>query len=226
VARELVIWGAKGHAKVLLDFLGPPEYELVALFDNDAQVVSPVEGVLVLHGAKGLERWRREHPTHAAAALVAVGGPRGGDRVALGRLLQDAGCELIRAVHPTAHVARGARLGSAVQVLAQASVGADATLGEACIINTAASVDHECVLGDGVHVAPGATLAGCVTLGTSAFVGAAAVILPHIRVGDRAVVGAGAVVTRDLPSGVVAVGTPARILREIDERDRIEVPPR
>jgi len=45
-----------------------------------------------------------------------------------------------------------------------------------------------------------------------------------VRIGDDTVVGAGAVVTRDLPSGVVAVGSPARILREIGERDRIEMP--
>jgi acetyltransferase-like isoleucine patch superfamily enzyme len=38
------------------------------------------------------------------------------------------------------------------------------------------------------------------------------------------VVGAGAIVTRDLPAGVVAVGSPARVLREIGERDRIDVP--
>jgi maltose O-acetyltransferase len=43
-------------------------------------------------------------------------------------------------------------------------------------------------------------------------------------VGDDTVVGAGAVVTRDLPAGVVAVGTPARVLREIGEQDRVAVP--
>ena len=47
---------------------------------------------------------------------------------------------------------------------------------------------------------------------------------PGVTIGDDTVVGAGAVVTRDLPAGVVAVGVPARVLREIGERDRVEVP--
>ena len=45
-----------------------------------------------------------------------------------------------------------------------------------------------------------------------------------MTIGDDTVVGAGAVVTRDLPAGVVAVGSPARVLREIGEGDRVDVP--
>jgi len=45
-----------------------------------------------------------------------------------------------------------------------------------------------------------------------------------VTIGDDTVVGAGAVATRDLPAGVVPAGVPARVLREIDERDRVEIP--
>ncbi len=57
-------------------------------------------------------------------------------------------------------------------------------------------------------------------IGRNCWVGAGAVILPGITVGDNVVVGAGSVVTKDLPSNVVAVGNPCRVLREIGERDR------
>ena len=45
-----------------------------------------------------------------------------------------------------------------------------------------------------------------------------------MTIGDDTVVGAGAVVTRDLPAGVVAYGNPARVVREIGERDRVQLP--
>lgn len=49
---------------------------------------------------------------------------------------------------------------------------------------------------------------------------AGAVILPGVSIGDNTVIGAGSVVTKDIPAGVVAVGNPCRVLREVGERDR------
>lgn len=59
-----------------------------------------------------------------------------------------------------------------------------------------------------------------VHIGKNCWIGAGAIILPGITIGDNTVVGAGSVVTHDLPSGVVAVGNPCRVLREIGEHDR------
>ena len=47
-----------------------------------------------------------------------------------------------------------------------------------------------------------------------------AIILPGVTIGDNVVIGAGSIVTRDIPSNVVAVGNPCRVMREIGERDR------
>jgi maltose O-acetyltransferase len=63
-----------------------------------------------------------------------------------------------------------------------------------------------------------------ITIGDNVWLGAGVIVCPGVSIGDDTVVGAGAVVTKDLPAGVVAAGTPARVLREIGEQDRIEVP--
>ncbi len=59
-----------------------------------------------------------------------------------------------------------------------------------------------------------------VRIGNNVWIGAGAIILPGVTIGDDSVIGAGSVVTRDIPSGVVAVGNPCRVMREIGERDR------
>lgn len=59
-----------------------------------------------------------------------------------------------------------------------------------------------------------------VHIGKNCWIGAGAIILPGITIGDNVVIGAGSVVTKDLPSDVVAVGNPCRVLRPIGERDR------
>lgn len=60
-----------------------------------------------------------------------------------------------------------------------------------------------------------------VTIGRNCWIGAGVVILPGITVGDNVVIGAGSIVTRDLPSDVVAVGNPCRVLRPVNEHDKI-----
>lgn len=211
--KPLVIWGASGHAKVLHEFISHRGYDLVALFDNQEGLISPIPSVPIYHGWTGFTGWSREH-SMSVAFLVAVGGDRGEDRVRLHERLVDAGLTAVSMTHPTAFVAAGSTLAPGCQVLANAAVGVDARLGMQTIVNTNASVDHECVLGVGVHVAPGATLCGCVEVGDYVLVGAGAVVLPRIRVGARAMIGAGAVVTRDVPAGAVVVGNPARQIRQ------------
>jgi maltose O-acetyltransferase len=63
-----------------------------------------------------------------------------------------------------------------------------------------------------------------IVIGDNVWLGGGAIVCPGVTIGEDTVVGAGAVVTRDLPAGVVAAGVPARVLREIGGRDRVEIP--
>jgi acetyltransferase-like isoleucine patch superfamily enzyme len=81
-------------------------------------------------------------------------------------------------------------------------------------INRGASIGHHVELGAFASVGPGAVIAGKVRVGKGAVIGAGAVVLPQIRIGDNAVVGAGSVVTKDVPDHCLAMGNPARIVRE------------
>jgi len=59
-----------------------------------------------------------------------------------------------------------------------------------------------------------------VRIGRNCWIGAGAVIVPGVTIGDNVVIGAGSVVTKDIPSNVVAVGNPCKVLREVNEHDR------
>ena len=60
-----------------------------------------------------------------------------------------------------------------------------------------------------------------VRIGKNCWIGAGALILPGVTIGDNVVIGAGSVVTKDIPSNVVAVGNPCRVLRPVGEKDNI-----
>lgn len=67
----------------------------------------------------------------------------------------------------------------------------------------------------------GALIPGTVTIGNRVWIGGGTIILPNVTIGDDTVIGAGSVVTKDIPSGVVAVGNPCRVLRPITEKDKV-----
>ena len=59
-----------------------------------------------------------------------------------------------------------------------------------------------------------------VHIGKNCWLGAGVIVLPGVTIGDNTVIGAGSVVTKDIPSNVVAVGNPCRVLREINDHDK------
>ncbi|ANZ60163.1 transferase [Secundilactobacillus paracollinoides] len=64
-----------------------------------------------------------------------------------------------------------------------------------------------------------------ITLGDNVWIGANSVVTAGVTIGTGSIIGAGSVVTHDIPAGVIAVGSPAKPVREINEADRVELTP-
>jgi sugar O-acyltransferase (sialic acid O-acetyltransferase NeuD family) len=206
--KNLVVWGATGQSIVLEEILGN-EYNLLALFDNNEQQVSPFPSVPLYYKETGFDTWLKAYNgKEALHYIVAIGGAHGKDRLAIHNRLQQKGLIPVSAIHSTAFIARNAQLDEAVQVMAHASICARVQLGRSTMINTSASVDHECIISEGVHIGPGAKLAGRVTVGKNSFIGTGAIVLPNITIGENVVVGAGSVVTKDIAAGITGYGNP------------------
>lgn len=213
--KEMIFWGATGHAKVLKQCLRESGVELIALFDNDNNIKSPYENVPIYYGTNAFENWINSRKSvKSLGFLVAIGGDKGKDRVDLYEFLESFGLSPLRAIHSSAFVDSTSQIGSGSQILANSTISVDVKLGRCCIINTSASVDHDCILGEGVHICPGASLAGCITVGDYSTIGTGASVLPRINIGSGSVVGAGSVVIENVPDNTVVVGNPARTLRK------------
>jgi maltose O-acetyltransferase len=100
----------------------------------------------------------------------------------------------------------------------------DATILDVCPV----SIGKDTRIGPGVQIltplhpltdhalrATGWEYGAPVTIGENCWFGGNVTVCPGVTIGDNVVVGAGSVVTRDLPDNVLAVGTPARVVREL-----------
>jgi UDP-N-acetylbacillosamine N-acetyltransferase len=210
---KIIVWGASGHALVVVDILRlRNEYDIIGFIDdlNSNRRGQQVIALPVLGGREQFLTLRSQGVTHLIFGF--------GDcaaRFELASLVDRLGFESGTAIHPGAIVANSASIGAGSVIAAGAVVGAGAIIGRHCIINTCASVDHECIIGDAAHVGPGVRLGGRVRIESAAWVGIGATILDNIRVGAHSIVGAGAVVTKDVPTSVVVYGVPAKTVRAV-----------
>jgi UDP-perosamine 4-acetyltransferase len=206
---DVVIIGAGGHGRVVLDILNAAGgHSVVAFLDADLSLRGTSVGSVPVLGPVNLlaKLWQQK----VRHGIVAIGD--NATRRRYGELLRQQGFELINAVHPSAAVSASAKLGRNVVVAAQAAICAEARVDDYAIINTGAIVDHETHVAAGAHITPGVCLAGRVQVGEDAFVGLGACVIQCLSIGRGAIVGAGAVVIRDVPDGATVVGVPARIV--------------
>lgn len=196
----MYIFGASGHAKVIVDILRLSGVDISGFFDDD-----PLKKELMSIPVLGpIDNFDPE----LGIAFVAIG-----DNLSRKILANRIRATYGKAVHLQAIFSDNSDIAAGTAVMAAAVVNADTSVGQHCIINTAASVDHDCFIEDYVHIAPHATLCGGVKVGEGTLIGAGAAILPNIAVGNWVTVGAGAVVISDVPDYAVVVGNPARIIK-------------
>ncbi len=202
----ILIYGAGGHGKALLDLLRAlGTYRVRGFVDDGLPPGTEVMGLPVLGGAEVLPDL---HAQGVRLAVNAVGGIGNvGVRVRVFQILAEAGFVCPPVVHPTAFVEGSAQLEAGVQVMPLAYVGSEARLGYGALVNTGAVVSHDCRVGAYANLSPGATLAGGVAIGEGALVGMRVTINLGVSVGSGARLGNGATIKADVPpKGVVRAG--------------------
>jgi len=203
----IIVYGAGGHGKTLVDLLRIlPDYDLLGFVDDTCPPGAQVMGLPVLGGSEALP-WLR-----ARGVTRAVNGVGGIGHVELRLMIFDrltaAGFTCPALVHPRAVVDFSARLDEGVQLLALSYVGAESYVGFGSVLNAGAIVTHDCRLGRVVNLSPGAALAGGVTLADYAQVGMNATINMNITIGTRSRVGNGATIKADVPpETIIRAGT-------------------
>lgn len=210
---EALIFGASRQGSVVLEILRAQGiFAIKGFLDDDVSLHGTVMNGLPVLGAMD---WAKANPDRSLAAIVAIGNNEA--RITVGNQLRRQGIELINAIHPSAIVMDGTRMGTGDLICAGAVIVTGTCLEDDVVINTGATVDHDCVLHTGAYISPGVHTAGRVTIGRGAFLGVGAVLGPEVTIGDWCVVGAGSVVLSDLPPNVLAFGSPARIIKELKE---------
>ena len=133
---------------------------------------------------------------------------------------KDLGGEFTSTISPLAIIGNyGNQIGSGCNIMTGSVITSDITIKKGTLINLNCTIGHDSVLGEFVELSPGVHISGNCTIGNYSVFGTNATMLPKLTIGKNVIIGAGSVVTRDIPNNCVAVGIPAKIIKELTPLD-------
>jgi sugar O-acyltransferase (sialic acid O-acetyltransferase NeuD family) len=198
----MLLYGASGHGKVVIDCLESQLIGIDGIFDDDVNKVGLLNYQIL--GKYTTAKFSNEK------LIISIGDNQIRKKVSA----------IIRhkfgvAIHASSVVSKTVTIGEGSVIFHKAVIQSSTKVGKHVIINTAASVDHDCVIDNFAHISPNATLCGNIKIGEGTHVGAGATIIPNIKIGKWSIIGAGCVVIKNVPDNVLVVGNPGRIIKKI-----------
>jgi len=210
--KSIFVVGASGHAKVIIDIIERQAvWRIAGLIDTYKTPGTRVMDYEVLGPEDRLPGLMMQH--RVIRAIVAIG-----DNYIRRQMVQrirtiTPQMMFVNAIHPSAHMGREVQIGEGVALMAGAAVNSGTRIGEFCFVNTNASVDHDNILEPFSCVQPNAATGGNVRLGAASVLAMGAIVIQGITIGAETIVGAASTVLSDIPGGVIAYGTPCRVIR-------------
>ncbi len=146
---------------------------------------------------------------------IAVGEP------AVRRILRtkvaNAGFRLATLVHPSVILSEDTTLGEGAIICCQNFLSCDVQIGRNVLMQPCASIGHDSVIGDDSVISTYVCIAGGCRIGDEAYIGLQVAVREKGQIGSRSIIGMSSSVVRDIPDDVIALGNPARVVKENTE---------
>ncbi len=204
--EKLVLIGAGGYAKSVLDSIDIYNYKMCGFIDEFADKDSHLGYPIIAKSLDALPN-PKEY-----VYFISIG--NNAKRKRWFDELKKRNLRIINVIDELATISRHAQIGTGCFVGKLAIVNSGAVIGDNCIVNTRALMEHGSELKNHVNLSTNSVINGDVVVGEGSFVGSCSVIIGQLKVGQWSTVGAGAVVIRDIGDNVTAAGVPAKIIKE------------
>jgi sugar O-acyltransferase (sialic acid O-acetyltransferase NeuD family) len=214
MTRDLVIVGAKGFAKEVLEILYQMEFKEKIFFFDDVTPDLPNDlfGYPIF---KGIDEVKKYFSDESFDFSIGIGNPH--LRKKIFEKFSSIGGKFESTISPFAQIGHFDNfIGEGCNVMTGTVITNSIKLGKGCLINLNCTIGHDSVLGDFVELSPGTHVSGNCEIGELTQIGTNVTILPKIKVGKNAIIGAGSVITKDIPDNVLVVGVPGKIIKTFD----------
>ena len=197
----IYLYGASGHAKVIIETLELEQKKVGGLIDDNPAIVG-------LLSYPVFQKFPASFDVEKDGLIVSIGG-----NAIRKKIVTQLNALFFQSIHPSVNLSKSALLGVGTVIMAGVCVNADAKIGNHVILNTNSSIDHDCWIDDFAHISPNVALAGHVSVGEGTHIGIGACVVQGVKIGKWVTIGAGAVIIKDVPDFAVVVGNPGRIIK-------------
>jgi sugar O-acyltransferase (sialic acid O-acetyltransferase NeuD family) len=198
--KPLIIIGAGGHGKVVLDAAIKAGYNVAGFLDD----TPGKDNVLGFRRVGTFSDVGKFIGSNVFVCAV-------GDNSVRSKFDSLYEAEWATVIHPTVQIALDAKIGCGTVAIAYSVVNASANVGRHCIINSGTVIGHDCIISDYSQISSNATICGGVRIGKGTWIGAGATVKNGISICEDVIVGAGAVVVRDITKKGTYIGVPAKL---------------
>lgn len=171
-----------------------------------------------VNGAKtvSFNQFQIEYRKEQVEIVIAVGEPE------IRRILREkcgnAGFKLGVLVHPSAKIGTDTILSPGVIVCYGSFISCNVKLRDNVLVQPNANIFHDSIVGSDSVISAFVSVAGACRVGSQTYIGLNASIREKTVIGSQTIVGMGSVVVRDIPDGVIALGNPARVIKNNEDR--------
>lgn len=148
--------------------------------------------------------------------IIAVGDPY--DRAMLYEKIKKAKFNVATLIHPTVHIPDSAEISEGVIIGQYALISVNVRIGANSLIQNTCSIGHDSEIGSNCVLSAFSSIAGKCTVGSNTYISMNVPVKECISIGSGSIIGMGSVVLRDIPDNVVALGNPARPMKNNDEK--------
>lgn len=203
--KRLIIIGAGGYAKSVLDSIDTSEYQICGFIDDYKKEKEHLGYPILAKKIDFLDKPKQYY------YFIAIGNNI--KRKKWFDILKKSHLKIINVIDKSALLSNHAKIGIGCFIGKLAIVNSNASIGDNTIINTRALVEHGCTVGNHCNISTNSVLNGDVVVGDGSFIGSSSVTIGQLKIGSWSTVGAGAVVIRNVLDNITVAGVPAKLIK-------------
>lgn len=206
----MLIIGAKGHAKEILDIIHEQNSLGELIFFDDVSKDLPPHLFDTFRIIKN-ETEARDYLHQNPFFILGLGDPQ--KRFKLCSKIEIWGGQVISVIASSSKISKyDVNLNQGINIMHNVVLSSGVSIGKGSLINAGCLIHHDVSVGEFCEISPGTILTGNVKIGNYSRIGSGTVIIPNIKVGNNVTVGAGAVVINDIKDNEIVVGVPSKVI--------------